>query len=227
MEEIITVTGKGSVHVVPDVTRLSLTLESIHDTYEEAYLQAKENTERLGRVMNQVKLDPKLPKTIRMDIDKKTIKEYDHNNHFTGVKFLGFALDHQVKIDLGMDNVLLNSIVKLIGQELKQAEINIGYTVRDTRPAQLKMLEKAVKDAREKARIMAAACDCRLGAVKDIRYGAHEIHVFSEARMIHSADEAVCCSPESLDITPDDLEFSDSVTVVWRLSNNAEETEER
>ncbi len=72
-EKIITVTGKGAIHVVPDVTRLEITLQSIHDSYEDAYNQAKANTEKLGNVMSEVKLDPKLTKTIRLYIDKKTV----------------------------------------------------------------------------------------------------------------------------------------------------------
>ena len=32
----ITVTGKGSVHVVPDVTRLEIRIESVFVTYDEA-----------------------------------------------------------------------------------------------------------------------------------------------------------------------------------------------
>lgn len=38
---------------------------------------------------------------------------------------LGFELNHNVKIDLGIDNVPLNNLVRLIGKKLKQAEINI------------------------------------------------------------------------------------------------------
>ena len=34
-----------------------------------------------------------------------------------------------------------------------------------------------------------------------------------------SADEAICCLKEALDITPDDLTVSDDVTVKWYLSN--------
>ncbi len=219
-EKIITVTGRGAIHVVPDVTRLEITLESLHDTYEDAYAQAKSNTDKLGSIMSEVKLDAKLPKTTRLDIDKKTVNEYDNHNHYTNTKFLGFAMDQRVKIDIGIDNVLLNSIVLLIGRYLKQAEINIGYTVKDTRPSQLKMLERAVKDAKEKAEIMANACGCKLGLVKNINYGMQEIHIYSQARQIHSADEACVCNTESLDITPDDLVVSDNVTVEWYLSNN-------
>lgn len=222
-EKLITVTGKVAIHVVPDVTRVELTLQSIHDTYEDAYAQAKSNTERLSQIMKEVALDVTLPKTIRLDIDKKTQNEYDKFGNFKSKKFIGFELDHKVRIDLGMDNVLLNNIIKRIGKMLKQAEISIGYTVRDPRPSQLKMLERAVKDAKEKATIMAKACDCKLGLVKEINYSVQELHVYSQTRMIHGADEALCCNEESLDITPEDLAVSDDVTVVWYLSNNTKE----
>ncbi len=129
-------------------------------------------------------------------------------------------MTHTVKIDLGMDNILINKVVQLIGKYLKQAEINIGYTVKDSRPSQLKMLDRAVKDAKEKADVMAKACGCSLGLVKSINYSIEELHIYSEARQIHGADEAICCNAQSLDITPDDLSVSDDVTVIWYLSNN-------
>ena len=223
-ENLITLTGCGSVHVVPDVTRIELKLASLHESYEEAYTQAKENTDALVGIMNEVKLDPKLPKTNSLDINKKFESQYDKKHEYVGDKFVGFQLNHRVKIDLGIDNVLLNSIVKLIGQRLKQAEIDISYTVKDPRPAQLKMLERAVKDAKEKAEIMTQALGCKLGPVKEINYGVQEIHIYSQARNIHNAEEAMCCQAESLDITPDDLSASDKVTVVWYLANDGKKS---
>lgn len=216
-ENLIRVTGSGTIHVVPDVTRVELSLVSLHDSYEEAYKQAKSDTDKLREMMEELKLDTTLPKTKSLDINKKSKSNYDRNNHYVGETFLGFELRHYVKIDLGMDNVLLNSLVRLIGCKLKQAEINIGYTVKDPRPAQLKMLERAVKDAKEKATIMATASGCKLGAVNHIDYSVNELHVYSQARNIHDCDEAMCCEESSLDITPDDLAASDSVTVVWYL----------
>ena len=216
-ERIITITGRGGIHVVPDVTRVELSLISLHDSYEQAYLQTKADTDRLTEIMKQIGLDVKLPKTIRLDIDKKTVSEYDKYKNYKGEKFLGFQLTHQIKIDLGMDNVILNQVIKLIGLRLKQAEIKIGYTMRDPRPAQLKMLERAVQDAKAKAEIMAHAAGCVLGVCKSINYSIEEWHIYSQARNIHCADEAVCCNPESLDVTPDDLAVSDTVDVVWTL----------
>jgi uncharacterized protein len=223
-ENMIRVTGSGALHVVPDVTRVELSLVSLHDSYEDAYMQAKNDTDKLGKMMEELKLDVTLPKTKSLDINKKTKNEYDRNNHYVGEIFLGFELEHHVKIDLGMDNVLLNSLVRLVGRQLKQAELSIGYTVKDPRPIQLKMLERAVKDAKEKATIMAKASGCKLGAVSHIDYSVQELHIYSQARNFHCAEEAACCRPSSLDITPDDLAVSDNVTVEWYLIN--EETKE-
>ena len=218
-QKTISVTGRGGIHVEPDVTRIELSLISLHDTYDEAYNQTKSDVEKLQDIMSEVNLPKSQPKTVRLDIDKKTVAEYDKYKNYKGEKFVGFQLTHIVKIDLGMDNVILNTIIRSIGKHLKQAEINIGYTVKDPRPAQLKMLERAVKDAKVKAEIMATASGCKLGDCLSINYGFNELHIYSQARTIHEPTEACCCTPESLDITPDDLAASDTVDVVWALIN--------
>lgn len=71
-DKLITVSGKGSIHVEPDVVRLDLSLVSIHTTYEDAYAEAKSNADRLSRVMKEIGLPVTLPKTISLNIDKKT-----------------------------------------------------------------------------------------------------------------------------------------------------------
>ena len=129
----------------------------------------------------------------------------------------GYDLDQRIKIDLGIDNVLVNKIVRGIGKFIKDAQISIGYTVQDPRPHQLKMLERAVKDAREKASIMANALGCMLADVRNINYSREEVHIYTQARNIHSVAEASVVTPESLEITPEDLAISDDVTVEWIL----------
>ena len=217
MEKTIKVTGKGTIHVVPDVTRLTVEIHNIFNTYEETYANAKENAGWMVKILEYNHIDGKLAKTKRLDISDNMVSEYDEDGNHIGYKKDGYKLSQELKIDLGMDNVLLNKIIKGVGKFIKNAQIDIGYTVRDPRPSQLKMLERAVKDAREKARIMASAAGCTLGDVYSIDYSHEDIHIYSQARNIHSVEEAKACSPESLDITPDDLAVSDEVNVVWYL----------
>lgn len=219
-KRVIAVTGKGSIHVVPDVTRLEVIVESVFKTYEVAYQQAKENSKRMVQILEYNHLSGNLAKTIRFDITDHTISKYDDDDHYIGQIKDGFDLVQRFKVDLGMDTILLNKIIRGVGKFIHGAQISIGYTVQDPRPFQLKMLDRAVKDATEKAKIMAEAAGCKLGPVSNIYYNYQEISVYSEARNIHSNKEAMACDSNSLNISPDDLVMSDNVKVEWELLDN-------
>lgn len=213
----ISVQGKGSIHVVPDVTRLEVMVESVFVDYDTAYKQARENTLWMGNILEYNHLNKKLAKTIHFDISDHLIDEYDEDDHYIGKKKDGYELSQRFKIDLGIDNDLLNKIVRGVGKFIKGAQINIGYTIKDPRPYQLKIMERAVKDAHEKAEIMATAAGCKLGEVNSISYGRQDLMVHSQARHIHSNKEAMACDTNSLNIEPDDLVMSDNVDVSWNL----------
>lgn len=213
----ISVHGRGSIHVVPDVTRLEVMVESVFVDYETAYKQARENTLWMGKILEYNHLNKKQAKTIYFDITDHLVDEYDENDNYIGKTKDGFELRQRFKIDLDINNELLNKIVRGVGKFIKGAQINIGYTIRDPRPYQLKILERAVKDAHEKAELMAAAAGCKLGEVNSITYGKQELTVHSQARFIHSNKEAMTCDANSLNIEPDDLVMSDNVDVSWNL----------
>lgn len=61
----ISVKGRGDIHVVPDVTRLEISVESVFKSYEEAYEQAKSNSSWMVQILEYNKLNGKLAKTIR------------------------------------------------------------------------------------------------------------------------------------------------------------------
>ena len=213
----ISVTGRGSIHVVPDVTRIEVRVEGVFDTYEQAYQKAKDSSSWMVKILEYNKLSGKLCKTIRLDISDHKVSQYDDDDHYIGEINQGYDLTMILKIDIGIDNVMVNNLVRGVGKFISGAQINIGYTVQDPRPTQLKMLERAVKDAAEKASIMAAAAGCELGDVSEIQYERQDIHIYSQARNIHSNKEAMASTPDSLDITPEDLVFSDDVQVEWEL----------
>lgn len=215
----ISVTGKGGIHVVPDVTRLETVIGGWFKSYDEAYKQAKANSSWLVKILEYNKKSGKLAKTIRFDISEHHQNEYDEDDNYIGQIQNGYDLNQCVKIDLGIDNQLVNNIVRGIGKFIKGAQVNIGYAVQDPRPYQLKMIARAVKDAREKAQTMAEALECTVGKVVSVRYRNNDIKVYSQARNIHSNQEAMSSTPDSLNITPDDLVMNDTVDVVFELIN--------
>ncbi len=218
-EKLITVKGRGNIRVVPDVTRVKIEIASLFDSYQTAYKMASANLKDVGEVLTNCKLEKSMAKTISFNIEKR-FRDVYKNDHCTGEQeFIGYCLQQTIKIDFGMDNVLLSRVIKGLGERLTDMEIRIEYTVKDPRPHQLKMIDRAVKDATEKARIMAQAAGCTLGLVKSINYYETEMHIYSWARSLHECSEAIGCTADSLDITPDDLCAGEDVTVTWYLSN--------
>lgn len=220
MEKRITVTGKGAIHVIPDITRLEVTISAYHQNYSSAYEKAKENLNSMVKILEYNNKPGKLAKTVSMDIVEHEYSVKDSNGYHAYYEKDGYELHQKIKVDLGIDNVLVNKIVRGIGKFIDDAQIKIGHTVQDPRPHQLKMLERAVKDAKDKALIMASALGCTLKDVISINYSDTNIHVYSQARNIHSAAEAKVSTPEALDITPEDLVISDEVIVEWAIENN-------
>lgn len=218
-EETIRVQGKGAIHVVPDVTRVEVSIQQWFENHSAAYAQAKENSSWMVKILEYNKKPGSLAKTVRFEIEDHTESEYDSKGKYIGQKKNGFMLDQRIKVDLPIDNVLVNNIVKGVGKFIPNAQINIGYTLQDERPSQMKMLARAVSDARDKARVMAESVDCKVGKVLHIQYSYSNVHVFSQARNIHSNSEAKASTASSLDITPDDLVMSDTADVTFELIN--------
>ena len=215
----ISIQGKGSIHVVPDVTRITISINHHGKTYKEVYAKGKENSEWIRKILEFNKKPGNLAKSLYFDVSEHTINVYDDegSGEIVDVVKDGFDLSQRVKIDLPINNVLVNNIVRGVGKFIPNAQVSIGFTVQDLRPYQLKMLKRAVGDAKEKAEIMAEASGSKLGKVLEIDYNFSHIDTYSQARNIHSTEEAKESTADALDITPDDMVISDRVDVVFEL----------
>lgn len=91
--------------------------------------------------------------------------------------------------------------------------------MKDPQSYQLKLLENAVKDATEKARVMATAAGCTLGQVASIEYPKSEWDYISRRR--NALPQATMVSFEldndSFDFTPEAIEVHENVTIQWYL----------
>ena len=82
---------------------------------------------------------------------------------------------------------------------------------------------KAVKDSLKKASVLAEASDVKLGIIINIDYSWGEIDFVSKPLQEMSVR---CCEPSmsssefyDMDIEPDDIDITDTVTVVWALND--------
>lgn len=219
---LITVNGRASLCITTDATLINLSLEKVLSTNEEASQMAAFYLKKIGDIMENSGLDRSLPKTTHFSINKSYHSVYK-DGAYTGEQELeGYKLTLHIQIELDVNNELLTRIVHGIGQHLQDMDINISFSVKDSQSYQLRLLENAVKDATEKARVIAAAAGCALGQVASIEYPKSEWEYISRRR--NALPQASLVSFEfesgSYDFTPEAIEVHEDVAIQWYLIEN-------
>ncbi|MBP3324796.1 MAG: SIMPL domain-containing protein [Coprococcus sp.] len=219
MERTIRVTGKGQISVKPDMIRLMLTLEDKRETYEETLEQSTVQVEMLKDCFEKLGFERTDLKTLNFNVDTE-YESYQDRDKSWKRRFMGYKFVHNMKIEFDADNKRLGQVLYALAHSLVQPEFRINYTIKDTEAAKNQLLGKAVEDSREKARVLTEAAGVKLGDIITIDYSWGEITFLAEpmARSMSLAEE--CCmagGSYDIDIEPDDIDVSDTVTVVWQI----------
>ena len=89
-QKTIRVMGTGFVKTMPNTTRLSFSVDSLHDSYEKAYDEAAVGNGNLRRALEKLDIPKESLKTSSFSITKAT--EWRQNRSV----FLGFRLDQKL-----------------------------------------------------------------------------------------------------------------------------------
>lgn len=220
MNEIITVTGKGKIALPPDMIQINISLEVVRDTYEETMDSSGDYISILRDTLKTEGFEKEDIQTIRfnVDLEYESYKERDTWKK----RFVGYRCNHDLKIEFPSDSKRLAMILSLITQCHINPEFSIQYKIKDMEEAKNLLLAKAVADSKMKAEILTKAAGVKLGKVVNINYSWGEINIYSEPVKYDKAilcEESTCSYENSLDINPEDLDISDTVTVVWKISS--------
>ena len=217
MEKTMKVTGKGKLSVKPDMIRLLLDTTKVCATYEEALRQSSEQTEALKICFEGLGFARTDLKTLRFSVDTEYENYRDENNVWKN-RFVGYRFNHNMKLEFDADNERLGRVLYALAHTEVHPEFRINYTVKDMEAAKNKLLSKAVTDSKEKAKVLAEAAGVKLGDIVKIDYSWGELEIVSRPveRCMMSAPNAAADS-YSMDIEPDDIDVTDTVTVVWEI----------
>ena len=102
-----------------------------------------------------------------------------------------------------------------LGATWPELEVNISFIRKDSHDTKLQILESAVKDAREKAEVIATTLGHKLGGIVSVDYSKRSIDIEFH-RDTELCDEH-CYSASPIDYTPDDIEAGDTIETVWYL----------
>ena len=213
----IRVTGRGQLKLRADTTVITLSLEGTEPEYADALRRSAEDTESLRELLAGFGFLRSDLKTLSFQVDA----EYEGCQE-EGVyrqRFKGYRYQHRTKVEFPSDNELLGKLLYALARSPVRAEFSLSYTVGDPEAAKNALLGKAVADAREKAAVLTQAAGVALGEIQSIDYSWGEIRF--EARpmnrsMLASAKNMAEGSFD-MDIEPEDIQVSDTVTVLWEI----------
>lgn len=215
----IRVTGKGQIKVRPDMTRITMSLEGLYKDYNETLRLSSQDTETLKDILSGFGFERLDLKTLNFSVDTEYESYKDRDGSYKQ-RFTGYRYRHMLKVEFDSDNERLGKILYALANGKVRPEFRISYTVKDPEATKNTLLGKAVKDAREKASVLTEAAGIGLKDIQSIDYSWGEIDF--EYRPMDGGILAERCMAEptaaySLDIEPDDIEVSDTVTVVWEI----------
>ena len=217
----IRVTGKGQIKVHPDRTRLTITLEGIYPEYAETLKRSSEDTESLKKTLEPFGFDRSDLKTLRFDINTE-FESYKEKDTYKQ-RLVGYKYEHLLKVEFDSDNTRLGKILFALANCDLHPEFQISYTVKDPEAAKNELLGKAVTDAKEKAAALTSAAGVVLKDIQSIDYSWGEINLEYRPMNRELMMDEVMLPMNALggsydiNIEPDDIEVSDTVTVVWEL----------
>ena len=214
----IRVTGKGKLKIRPDLTRIGITLTELYKEYAEALKHSAEDTEKLKDLLSAFGFRRADLKTLSFSVDTE-YESYREGNEYKQ-RLAGYRYRHMMKVEFDSDNERLGKILYALAHSDLAPEFSISYTVKDQEAAKNELLGKAVADAKEKAEVLTKAARLTLGEIQTVDYSWGEIAM--EVRPVNRLMKASMAAETagesySMDIEPDDVSVSDTVTVVWEI----------
>ena len=218
----IRVTGKGQLKVRPDMTRIALTLKGFCHEYGKALRQSSEDTEQLKDLLCRFAFDRADLKTLDFSVDTE-YESYKEKGTYKQ-RFVGSSYRHTMKVEFESDNDRLGKVLYALAHCPLDPEFRISYTVKDPEAAKNDLLGKAVLDAREKASVLTQAAGVALKDIQSIDYSwgqiNFEVQPMNRLLSVESDLATPMAAPSEsydMDIEPDDIEVSDTVTVIWEI----------
>ncbi len=213
----IRVTGKGQLKLSPDTTRISISLQGLEQDYGEALRRSAEETQALRQLLADFGFREEDLKTLDFSVD--TEYESVQENGVYRQRFAGYRYRHGMKLDFPSDNDLLGRLLYALSRCELQPEFSLSYTASDPEKAKNELLALAVLDAAEKARLLSRAAGVDLLALQSIDYSQAELSFETRpvSRLMLADGAAPKAARFDLNIQPDDISLSDTVTALWEI----------
>lgn len=210
----ITVNGVGKITAAPDTISLSAKLSSTDKDYAVAVGNSANQLEKLKNGIKKLGFDEKALKTSNFAVNADYESVNDDNGRYKRV-FTGFTCVHDLVLEFDFDSKNLADVISAVAESLSEPDISIDFTVKNTDKLRDELLKSAVANARKKAELLCAAAGTALGTLVSIDYSSGDFFPGCETSYAVDAKCARLAAPKAVNISPKDIEITDTVKIVW------------
>lgn len=219
MMRTITVKGTGNVSAKPDYIVLSLSIEAVKRSYDEAMNEANARIEKLQDAAVIIGYEKDILKTTSFNVETRYESIKDRQGNYKR-EFAGYACSYHLKMSFDFDSKQLAKVISAIAGCGAKPELSVAFTVKNPAAISEELLISATQNAKTKAEILCKASGNTLGQLLNIDYNWGELNVFS--RTSYEVEDCIqplmamsrCSAPE---IEPDDIDVTDTVAFTWKI----------
>ena len=215
----ITTIGRASLKAAPDTVQISVSLRASEIKCSDAMKKAAGQLEAVRSAMSDAGFDRDTLRTSDFSVSADYESRQDERGVWRQV-FIGYAVVNRLSVSIPMDAKRLTDALSAVSGSDTVPEISISFSVSDETALSERLLTEAVKDARRKAEtILAAEGSGGVGAVVKAEYGEIEPLMNSMPRMAMAKSAVFDKAAGVPDISPSDIEMSDTVTMTWEIKS--------
>lgn len=218
MERTIKVTGNGKLSVAPDLVVIKMELRETLPEYSIAVKKSAEATESLKNLLEKFGVRRDEIKTLVFNINPMFEAHKEWNSYKQ--KLVGYEYIHSLKVSLDADSELLGKCLYALSCSLLDPKFTVEYTVKDPEECKSRLIAAAVENSRVKANAIASSAGITLGPIVSVDYSWSEMAIvarpmgnFPSLKTRSNVNEEILPVP----LNPDDIDITDTVTIVWAI----------
>ena len=215
----ITIKGKGKSVKEPDLVIIKISISIFKEKFDDALDSMNKLVNNLKLSLKNIGYDETDLKTISYYIEPEfdSVEKGIINKQYSD-KFTGFEIMHDLKLEFDYTNDKLSEVFNCLKDYDEEIEFELSFSVKDKKNMIKEVLINATQNAKFNAEILAEASSLKLGDLLKINCNLVDFYFESDTEFEYEENSAGLGSLfSSANITPEDIEISDTITFVWEL----------
>lgn len=207
--------GCGIVKTKADAVEVNITVSGINFDYDKALSEAAEFLNEVKACLKKAGFEENSLKTAHFDVSKRTEQIQNEEGIYKN-KFIGYECRYDNILRFPLDMQRLSDTISLLSKCSAFPSFDVRFTFEDTVKIKKKLLRAAFEDAKSSAEALAEAAGGKLSKLLSIDYSANVINIYSDTSCNMPAGRMLF-KAEAIDITPEDIENTESVVAEWEM----------